>query len=453
MPLNPYRWNILSGLKTMLGFFIKKQDVNNELSENKVLKATLAAIKNNVASIEFSPQGIILGANSLFLSAVNYAKEDIIGQHHCIFCPDHYAKSAEYQSFWYKLEQGHSFTDTVERVDALGNTMWLDASYFPVKDEFGNVTKVIKIATDVTKSHKELCDRKNTFEAIDRSLATIEFQPDGTIITANQNFLSAMGYSLNEIQNKKHRMFCYDDFYQDNPNFWAELSAGNFKSGQFQRKSASGSSIWIDATYSPITDEQGNVIKVIKLARDITPAVERNMAIANTAETAASTSEETAQIAETGIQSLASAVGTSSSITTEVLTLSSLIEELNVQSLSIGQIVNTIKSIAEQTNLLALNAAIEAARAGEQGRGFAVVADEVRQLAARTTLSTSEISDVVSMNTKLTSEVTSKITSVKDYSSKGESEIAEVSKIISEISKGAKAVSMSASKITSHHDI
>jgi methyl-accepting chemotaxis protein len=235
-------------------------------------------------------------------------------------------------------------------------------------------------------------------------------------------------------------MLCFDDFYSENPNFWAELAKGQFKSGLFKRRNAIGRSIWLEATYNPIFDSQGKVIKVIKFASDVSQRVQANIATNEAALLAREIGEQTVTNAIEGSELLKSSVQTSNAIRDNVGHAAQLIDSLNQHSKNIKQIVATISAIAEQTNLLALNAAIEAARAGEQGRGFAVVADEVRQLAKRTSVSTAEIDAVVRENHDLTSTVTESMTSVAHIAEQGSQQISQAALVMEEIQTGARSV-------------
>ncbi|WP_421856649.1 methyl-accepting chemotaxis protein [Marinomonas sp.] len=428
-------------------FFTKPKKAIEEIDNKNEGAAFIKAMEKFCATISFSPDGTVIEANSLFLNTVGYSLEEIQGQKHALFCPAQITSSQEYKHFWADLAAGKSKQGTFLRIDKNGSDIWLEATYFPVEIE-GKITKVIKIASNVTRN-KIMADSQNAvYNAIDRSSATIEFKPDGTIITANDNFITTMGYrTQKDIIGQHHSQFCTPEFYQENPNFWAELAHGDFKTGQFKRINKQGKTVWLEASYNPIFDQFGKVAKILKVASDITERVNTQLAIQNAAEIAHSTSIETAKVSENGAEILRRTVDTSNKIVSDIEVSTDLIEQLNHQSESIAKIVFSIGSIADQTNLLALNAAIEAARAGENGRGFAVVADEVRTLAARTSKSTVEIEDMVKQNSNLTLQAKTSMSKVSECSNENAQLINEASGIIDEILKGAKHVSNTVSKL------
>lgn len=411
--------------------FIRKAQSERALTEQRhafeqqlaTCRDELAAIRQNLACIEFSPDGIILDANPRFLAVVGYALDEIRGQHHRMFCEPAYASSAEYGAFWHDLAQGHPRQATFRRLSKSRQTLWLEASYFPVRNASGQVVKVIKMASDVTANHFSLLDKTAMFTALNNSLAVIEFKPDGTILTANDNFLRATGYTLAQIQGKHHSMFCTDSFYRENPNFWKHLAEGHFMSGRFERRNCAGERVWVEATYNPIVDADGKVYKVIKFASDITSRV---MAKLEAATVATDASRQTSQIAHEARERLDEVMGISDDIARYATEATAVSARLDAQIHSINDIVSTIQSIANQTNLLSLNAAIEAARAGESGRGFAIVADEVRKLAARTSEATTEIGSVANANTELTKQIASQIDRINAISTSGQSKVQHV---------------------------
>ncbi|WP_277964210.1 PAS domain-containing methyl-accepting chemotaxis protein [Pseudomonas sp. RIT-To-2] len=357
----------------------------------------LAAIERSMAVIEFDLNGLVLRANDNFLKTVGYRADQVVGQHHRMFCTPEYARSAPYSQLWARLKTGEFVAETFERVNAAGQAIWLEASYNPVRDAQGRVEKIIKFATDVTARVQCENEAQGKLHAIDRAMAIIEFEPDGRVITANANFLALTGYTLAEIEGKQHAMFCpaalvRDKGYQD---FWRRLNQGEFFSGQFERVSKHGQVLWLEANYNPVYDASGRLAKVVKFAFDITARIVKQAEDGQSAARAYHISMDTRRVAEQGTEVIHQAAGQMREIAGNIDESSRILGQLGERSEQITAIVNTIRGIADQTNLLALNAAIEAARAGDMGRGFAVVADEVRQLAGRTSGSTAEISAMI----------------------------------------------------------
>ena len=234
--------------------------------------SVLDAINRVQAVIEFQLDGTIVHANQNFLAAVGYTLEEIVGQHHRIFCEPGYAASSEYQQFWRHLGDGEFHSGEFKRRAKGGRDIWIAASYNPVLGPDGKPVKVIKFATDITAQKIAAAEFKGKRDAVNRVQAIIEFDLLGRIITANDNFLNVMGYALEEVQGQHHRIFC-DSAFVHSPEylaFWERLERGEFNAGEYRRVTKSGKDVWILASYNPIFDAEGKPVKVVKFATDIT---------------------------------------------------------------------------------------------------------------------------------------------------------------------------------------
>ncbi|MDE1166222.1 MAG: PAS domain-containing methyl-accepting chemotaxis protein [Pseudomonas sp.] len=408
----------------------------------------IQALDRSMAIIEFDPSGQVLHANANFEKTMGYRAEQIIGQPHRMFCDPAYVRSAEYTQLWARLKAGEFVADTFERFDAQGRRVWLQASYNPVKDASGRVLKVVKYAVDVTARIEQEHEAEGKLHAIERAMAVIEFNLDGTIITANRNFLDRVGYTLAEIKGKHHSLFCPPALAasKDYQEFWRSLNKGEFFNGQFQRVGKHGQTVWLEASYNPVYDSSGKLSKIVKFASDITERINRQEHDGQSAAQAYHISVDTRRVAQEGTGVIQQAAGQMREIAGNIDESSQILAQLGERSQQITAIVNTIRGIADQTNLLALNAAIEAARAGEMGRGFAVVADEVRSLAGRTSGSTAEISNMIHLIQEQTRAAIASMETTRLQASKSVELADQAGEVIVQIydgtSRAVEAVSM-----------
>lgn len=482
----------------VLGYVVCWEDISYRQRLELDYAGQIAAIQKSQAVIEFEMDGTINNANDNFLSVMGYTLDEIKGRHHSMFVDDATRNSSEYRDFWARLNRGEFQAAEYKRLGRGNKEVWIQATYNPILDKNGKPFKVVKYATDVTATKLRNADYVGQIAAISKAQAVIEFSLDGTIRTANDNFLTVLGYRLDEIQGRHHSMFVEPALAASSEyrQMWAELAAGRGQTGRFRRIGKGGKEVWIQASYFPILDLNGRPYKVVKYATDVTALKRIEMSLDESAQSLASSSRELNAVSQqmaANAEETAAQAGVASAaaeqVSKNVSTVASAAEEMGASikeiaknaneaarvatsavkvaqttnetvaklgssSAEIGNVIKVITSIAQQTNLLALNATIEAARAGEAGKGFAVVANEVKELAKQTAKATEDISrkiEAIQTDTKgavqAIGEIGKIINQINDYQTTIASAVeqqtattAEISRNVAEAARGSNEI-------------
>jgi len=396
--------------------------IATDITEKKIRSMTdaskIAASSRAQAVIEFKLDGTVVAANENFCKALGYSLAEIEGRHHSLFVEQAERDSAAYREFWARLNRGEYQAGEFKRLGKGGREVWILASYNPMLDENGKPFGVVKYATDVTTEKLKNANLSGQISAIDKAQAVIEFNMDGTIITANANFLATLGYSLAEIQGKHHSMFV-EPGERDGAayrEFWAALGRGQYQAAEYKRIGKGGREVYIQASYNPILDLNGKPFKVVKYATDTTRQVLVRMGnerVRGMMESVAAGSEElnasVREISEAMTKSRETAMGA----VEQVASADAQAQRLTEAAQAMSGIVEMINSITGQINLLALNATIESARAGEAGRGFAVVASEVKSLANQAKQATDKIGQEIGSLNGISADVVNALGSIK----------------------------------------
>src|SRR3990167_1927906 len=419
-----------------------KNQLQSQAAELSELRQLRDGLNREMLTLSIDSTFKITACNENFVKALGYTEDQLLGRAMADIVPQYVSKLPCFHNFRAAVAAGKSITDEYRYLHADGSLVWLHAHWQPIADATGRSSYITAYATNITSRVEKASENASFIDALLRSTAVIEFDLTGHVLMANDQFLKAMGYSLGQAKGSHHRIFCKPEeaSSQKYKDFWSTLNKGEFVAGRFERIDSRGQTVWLEATYNTVYDTEGALCKVVKFATVVTDQVAREQEVSKAAQTAFEISQQTDVSAQRGALVVNDTMHTMRKVAIDMHTAAGGVEALGKQSLLISSIIQTISSIAQQTNLLALNAAIEAARAGEQGRGFAVVADEVRQLAGRTSTATEEIATVVLQNQKLVDETVAEMANSKFQAEQGLELATQAGQVIVEIQDGAKRV-------------
>ncbi|ART79012.1 methyl-accepting chemotaxis protein [Oceanisphaera avium] len=419
-----------------------KKEHQDQREELAILRQLAAQLDRGMLSIKLNSQFAITDVNQAFADTLGLQREQLLGRPLSEIVPSYVTKLPCFRNFNKAMVEFTPVSDDYRYLRGDGSLAWLNIEWLPIRGTDGKLICVQGYGKEVSQKIESAKESESFINALIRSTAVIQFNLDGTIITANEQFLQAMGYRLEQLIGKNHRIFCSleEAASPEYTAFWKKLNSGEYVADRFKRIDSSGSDVWLEATYNPVYDAENNLHRVVKFANLVTEQVARETQVREGAGVAFDVSQQTDVSAKKGAVVVQQTAETMHQIAAQMQAATESIEALGQQSLQINTIVQTIGGIAEQTNLLALNAAIEAARAGEQGRGFAVVADEVRKLAAHTSAATAEIVSVVEKNQALSDEVMRHMHSSREKAEQGLELANQSGSVIVEIQEGAKQV-------------
>ena len=420
----------------------------------------ISAIGRAQAVIEFNLDGTIITANDNFLGTLGYSLAEIQGKHHSMFVGPAERDSSAYREFWASLNRGEFQSAEYKRFGKGGKEIWILASYNPILDDTGKPFKVVKFASDVTEQKLRNANFAGQIEAIGKAQAVIEFNMDGMVLDANENFLSTLGYSLGEIKGQHHSMFVPPEERQSEAYraFWASLNRGEFQAAEYGRIGKGGRKVWIQASYNPIRDLNGKPYKVVKYASDVTRQVLIRMGnerVRSMMETVAAGAEELNSSVREISEAMVKSKDTATAAVEKVEVADQQAQRLSEAAGSMSSIVQLIGDITGQINLLALNATIESARAGEAGRGFAVVAAEVKNLANQAKQATDKIGQEIGNLNGISSDVVGALNAIKiaiqnvaEFVTSTAAAVEEQSTVTSEMSSSMQRAAAEAASIS-----